>query len=131
MIGLDTNILLRHLTQDDPHQSAIATKLIESELTETDPGYISVVVMAETVWVLGSAYRFADNQIATAVEQILGTTSLMIENEQEVFDALVALKNGTGSFADALIAALARRAGCTHTLTFDRKASRLPGFVAA
>jgi predicted nucleic-acid-binding protein len=51
-----------------------------------------------------------------------------VENEQEIFTAMMALKEGRGSFADALTAALDARAGCSRTLTFDRKASRLPGF---
>jgi predicted nucleic-acid-binding protein len=128
MIGLDTNVLLRHLTQDDPVQSATATELIEKELTEENPGFVSVVAMVELVWVLRSAYRFADQRLATAVEQILQTRSLLVENEQEVFRALTTLKSGAGSFADALIGTLGQRAGCAHTVTFDRKASRLPEF---
>lgn len=49
---------------------------------------------------------------------------------QEVFTAMIALKEGYGSFADALIVALGARAGCSRTLTFDHKALRLPGFAA-
>jgi len=131
MIGLDTNILLRHLTQDDPVQSATATELVEHGLTEENPGFVSVVVIVELVWVLRSAYGFADRQVANAVEQVLQTQSLVVENEQQVFCALTTLKDGAGSFADALIGALGQRAGCTHTVTFDRKASRLPGFALA
>ncbi|MGA9867899.1 MAG: hypothetical protein WBQ75_15855 [Acetobacteraceae bacterium] len=52
----------------------------------------------------------------------------MIEHEQDVFTAMIALREGCGSFADALIGALGARAGCSHTMTFDRDASRLPDF---
>jgi len=128
MIGLDTNILIRYLTQDDRAQSAKATQILEHRLTQNNPGFVSVVAMVETVWVLDRAYGLTAQEIATAIERLLQVEVLAIENEQEVFSAMVALKQGRGSFADALIAELGARAGCTRTLTFDQKAIRLPGF---
>lgn len=128
MIGLDSNILVRYFAQDDPLQSAKATQLLEQRLTEGDPGFISVVAMVETVWVLDRAYGLADQEIARAIERTLQADVLVVENEQEVATAMIALKQGRGTFADALIAALGARAGCVRTLTFDRKALRLPGF---
>ena len=128
MIGLDTNILIRYLTQDDPVQSAKATDIFESRLTLKNPGFVSVVAMVETAWVLDRAYGLTAQEIATVVERLLQIDVLAIENEQQVFTAMVALKQGRGSFADALIAELGARAGCTRTLTFDQKAIRLAGF---
>lgn len=128
MIGLDTNILIRYLTQDDPVQSRKASEIIERRLSAAHPGFVSVVTMAEAVWVLDRAYGLTDQEIAAAVERILQVEVLLVENEQEVFAAMVALKQGRGAFADALIAELGARAGCTHTLTFDKKALRLPSF---
>jgi len=128
MIGLDTNILVRYLTQDDPLQSAKASEILERRLTLRNPGYVSVIAMVETVWVLDRAYGLTAQEIAAAVERMLQVEVLVIESEQEVFSAMVALKQGHGSFADALIAGLGTRAGCTRTLTFDRKATRLAGF---
>jgi predicted nucleic-acid-binding protein len=128
MIGLDSNILVRYLTQDDPTQSRKAAEIIERRLTEETPGFVSIVAMAEIVWVLDRAYGLTARQIARAVERMLQADVLVVENEQEVFTAMIALKQGRGSFADALIAELGTRAGCAHTLTFDRKALRLPGF---
>jgi predicted nucleic-acid-binding protein len=64
MIGLDTNIFVRYLAQDDPVQSPKASELIERQLTEENPGFLSVVVMTETVWVLDRAYGLADQAIA-------------------------------------------------------------------
>ena len=113
MIGLDTNVLVRYFAQDDPVQSGTATKLIEGRLSERDPGFISVVAMVA---------------IATVIERTLQADALVVENEQEVFTAMVALKDGQGSFADALIGALGATAGCVTTVTFDRRASRLFGF---
>jgi predicted nucleic-acid-binding protein len=129
MIGLDTNVLVRYLAQDDPVQSRQATALIEHRLSEQDPGFVSVVAMVETAWVLERAYGLSANKIAAAIERMLQADALVVEDEQEVFTAMMALRHGRGSFADALIAALGSRAGCTHTVTFDRRALRLPGFA--
>jgi len=128
MIGLDSNVLVRYLTQDDPIQSPKATEIIERRLTEENPGFVCIVAMAETVWVLDRAYGLAVYEIAAAVERMLQANVLVVENEQEVFSAMIALKEGHGSFANALIVALGARVGCSRTLTFDRKALRLPGF---
>ncbi len=128
MIGLDTNILVRYLTQDDPAQARRATELIEQHLSEQNPGFISFVAMVEMTWVLERAYRLGIARIAAAIERLLQAAELIVEDEQEVFTAMIALREGQGSFADALIAALGRRAGCAFTATFDRKALRLPGF---
>jgi predicted nucleic-acid-binding protein len=128
MIGLDSNVLIRYLTQDDPVQSAKATEIIERRLTPRNPGFVSVVAMVEIVWVLDRAYSLTAKEISTVVERLLQVEVLAIENEQEVFTAMVALKQGRGSFSDALIAELGVRAGCARTLTFDKKALRLPGF---
>jgi predicted nucleic-acid-binding protein len=129
MIGLDTNIILRYLVQDDPVQSSLANEVMERRLTEAEPGFVSVVVMAEIVRVLGSRYRFAARHIVAAIERMLSARTLVIEREYEVHVAMIALKDGRGSFADALIGALAAGAGCRQTLTFDQKATRLPGFA--
>lgn len=131
MIGLDTNILVRYLTQDDQVQSAKATEILERRLTTKNPGFVSIVAMVETVWVLDRAYGLTAQEIAATVERLLQVEILTLENEQEVFTAMVALKQGRGSFADALIAELGARAGCTRTLTFDQKAGRLSGFELA
>lgn len=128
MVGLDTNILIRYLTQDDPIQSPRATEIMEQQLTEQNPGFVSVVTMAEIAWVLDRAYGLTNPEIVAAIERMLQTDVLLVEDEQEVFTAMTLLKQGRGSFADALIAEIGSRAGCLHTLTFDEKALRLPGF---
>ncbi len=128
MIGLDTNILVRYLAQDDDVQAAMATKLMEQSLSESDPGFISIVAMVETAWVLERAYGLPDREIAAAIERILATDVIVVQQEQDVFTAMIALRDGRGSFADALIGVLGAEAGCTRTLAFDRKASRLSYF---
>jgi|SRR5580700_2339270 predicted nucleic-acid-binding protein len=131
MIGLDTNVVVRYLTQDNPIQSRKATQIFDHQLTTVEPGFLSVVTMVETVWVLGRSYGFVEQEIAAAVELLLQTDVLVIENEQEVFTAMIALNLGRGDFADALIGTLGAKAGCKYTLTFDQKALRLSGFRPA
>lgn len=128
MVGLDTNILVRYIAQDDAVQSQLSAKIIEDRLTEEHPGFISLVTMVETVWVLDRSYGLSTAEIAAAVERILQTDILFVQNEQEVFTAMVAVRAGTGSFSDALIGVLGTRAGCAATLTFDKKAARLKEF---
>jgi predicted nucleic-acid-binding protein len=127
MIGLDTNVLIRYLTLDDPVQSAKAAEVID-RLTPKNPGFVSIVATVETVWILDRAYSLTAQEISTAVERLLPVEVLSIENEQQVFTAMVALKQGRGSFSDALIGELGVRAGCARILTFDRNALRLPSF---
>ena len=128
MVGLDTNFLVRYLAQDDITQARQATQIIEHQLTEERPGFISLVTIVETVWVLDRVYGLSNQEVAAAVELILQADAFFVQNEQEVFTALTALKTGVGSFSDALIGALGQWAGCTATLTFDKKAKRLKQF---
>lgn len=129
MIGLDTNVLLRYLVQDDPAQSPKATEVIERRLSKENPGFISLVCVLEIVWILGSLYKRSREQIADHVEMLLAADTLEVQNEQEVYQAVVALRNGSGTFQDALIGALGAWRGCSATLTFDQNAAKhLNGF---
>jgi predicted nucleic-acid-binding protein len=128
MIGIDTNVLIRYLTQDDPLQSPLANDLIDRRLSQQEPGFIRLVAMVETVWVLDRAFGVPGAELVSIIERLLQADNLVIEDEREVFLAMAALKDGRGGFADALIGALGRRAGCSHTVTFDRKALRVPEF---
>jgi predicted nucleic-acid-binding protein len=131
MIGLDTNVLLRYLVQDDPVQSPRATEIMR-RLSEHEPGFVSLVTILEVVWVLKSLYKRSRQEIASDVEMILAADTLEVQNEQQVYHAVVALRNGTGTFEDALIGALGIWRGCSATLTFDEKAAhRLHGFALA
>lgn len=128
MIGLDTNVVLRYLLQDDPKQTRRANEIIDGRLSEREPGFLSLACVLEIVWVLRSLLRQDAVEIAMHLEHLLAADSLVIQNEQQVFEAAFVLKRGTGEFEDALIGALNAWAGCERTLTFDRRAGRLPGF---
>ncbi len=103
----------------------------ERQLSRNRPGFLSLVVIAEIAWVLQRSYRLQARELAAAIERLLQAEVLVVESEQAVYTALMWLRLGRGGFADALIAAVAAEAGCTHTLSFDRRALRLPGFRPA
>ncbi|NWG54503.1 MAG: type II toxin-antitoxin system VapC family toxin [Hydrogenophilaceae bacterium] len=127
MIGLDTNVVVRFLAQDDPAQSPIATRLM-SRLTRERPGFISAVVLAEISWVLSRAYKASREDIAGALEGLLRATELMVENAEAAYRALaVYLASTSVEFADALIAQSAALAGADETVTFDRNAAAEAG----
>jgi predicted nucleic-acid-binding protein len=128
MIGVDTNVLVRYIVADDEDQTRRAAAFLEGTISVDDPGFVSVVVLVELVWVLERPYRFSSDEIAGAIESVLRAEPLRIDRRAEVVEALGAFQTKQGSFADALIATLAERAGCAHVVTFDRKAARLPGF---
>ncbi len=122
MIGLDTNVVVRYLVQDDPDQSAAASALIEG-LTETEPGYISLVTVVELYWVLRRAYKVSVDRCAELVGGLLDARELRVDQDDVVRAALGASPDGL-DFADAVVAELGRAAGCDYTVTFDRRAAR-------
>jgi predicted nucleic-acid-binding protein len=128
MIGLDTNVLVRYIMQDDPKNSPKATKLIES-LDADNPGYITMVSVVELYWVLTSCYELTEQQAAQALEAILRTKQFLVERADQVMRALRVFGDGTADFADCLIERSAASAGCTQTMTFDVGASKHAGMT--
>lgn len=123
MIGLDTNVLVRYVAQDDSVQSPKATRLIES-LTKDAPGYVSVVVVVELVWVLTGCYGSTKNEICEVLEKLLRIKTIVVAQADIVWKAIRLFKEGKADFADCLIERDANEAGCSYTNTFDREASR-------
>ncbi len=121
MIGLDTNVIVRYLVQDEPDQSATASAVIDA-LTAEDPGFLSLVTLVELYWILRRAYRISTARCAELIEGLLNSRELRIDQESVVRAALAASLGGL-DFADAVIAELGRGAGCEHTVTFDRRAA--------
>jgi predicted nucleic-acid-binding protein len=122
VIGLDTNVLVRYLTQDDPAQAALATRVMEQDLSAARPGFISTVVLVETAWVLERLYKATREEILEIVSGFLGSPLIFIENRAAVIRAMTTARRHETGFADAVIAALAFTAGCDTLLTFDRGA---------
>lgn len=128
MIGLDTNVLVRYIMQDDPKQSAKASKLIES-LDGNNQGYITMVSVVELYWVLTSSYELSGQQVGQALEAILRTKQFLVERADQVMRALRVFGEGKADFADCLIERSAAGAGCNQTMTFDVGASKFAGMT--
>lgn len=123
MTGLDTNVLVRYVAQDDAKQSSMATRLIES-LSADSPGFISQVAVIELVWVLTGCYAASRDEIANLIETLLRAKELVVADADTVWKALRLFKQGKADFADCLIERSADAAGCGHTATFDRDAAK-------
>jgi predicted nucleic-acid-binding protein len=126
MIGLDTNVLVRYIAEDDALQSGAAGTIIES-LSAESPGFVPLVVIAELVWVLQFSYRFTKHEVAEVVEKLLRSAELLIENAEIVAQALREFRTSRADFADCLVARCAHAAGCQHTVTFDKRAATAGG----
>ena len=121
MTGLDTNVLVRYLTEDDPVQSKRAADLSSSATTRGERCFISAIVLCELAWVLRGAYRVTQADLILTIDRILGTTQFVIGDKDVVRRALDGYRSGRADFADYVIGALHLDAGCRRTVTFDRR----------
>ena len=128
MIGLDTNVLVRYIMQDDPKQSPKANHLIDA-LSAQQPGFIATVSVIELVWVLSSCYGLNRAQLAQALEAMLRARQFVVEQADQVLRALRVFESGKADFADCLIERAAAAAGCVQTVTFDAAAVKHAGMV--
>lgn len=123
MIGIDTNVLVRYIAQDDPGQSPQATRLIEQECDSATPGFIGLVVLVELVWVCESCYQATRGEIVEILRRVLSIRQLVVEEAETVWKALRLFETGKADFSDCLIARVARAAGCSAVMSFDKAAA--------
>ena len=126
MTGLDTNVLVRYITQDDAAQSAKAVPVINA-LTPDAPGFISLTALTELAWVLESGYGMTRRDIAYALRRLNDSLEIRVEGAAAVRKAVNLYESRVLDIADCLIASSGAAAGCEHTLTFDSKAARIEG----
>jgi predicted nucleic-acid-binding protein len=126
MTGLDTNVLARFFLQDDPQQSRQADAIMGA-LTLADPGWIGVAALLELVWVMSTQNRVDRRGVTAILSQLLTREEIQIEHSDTVQSAMQIFRNANANFADCLIAASAKAAGCRRTVTFDRIAARDAG----
>ncbi len=131
MLGIDTNVLVRFLVRDDEAQFEKTRKLIKREIAAGRRVFVNQLVLMESEWVLRSRYAVPKNQIIEAISGLLDATDIQFEDEPSIEEALFMWKDAAADFADCLIGAKNRRLGCRATVSFDVKASKLPGFMAA
>lgn len=123
MIGLDTNVLVRYVAQDDLKQSPKATAFIES-LSAANQGFITAVSIVELVWVMQGCYDASKDEVVAVLEKLLRIRSIAVENAEIVLKALHSYSNSSADFADCLIERTAHGAGCSDTMTFDKAAAK-------
>jgi len=128
MIGLDTNVLVRYIMQDDPRQSARATALVES-LDIDRPGFVGLVSVIELYWVLTSCYHLTNDQVKQALDALLRTKQIVVDRSDQVLRALRVFDAGKADFTDCLIERIAASAGCEQTMTFDVNAAKHAGMT--
>ena len=126
MIGLDTNILVRYIVQDDPHQTATAVAFMDS-LTSQNQGFVSLVTVAELCWVLNRTYKLSRIEFSGALQILLDSDELLIEGNDLVKEALRLFSKSKADFDDCLIERCSRAAGCTSIATFDKNAAKALG----
>ena len=131
MLGIDTNVLVRFLVRDEDIQFEKARRLIKREVAAGRRVFVSLLVLLETEWVLRSRYAEPKYRIIEAISGLLDSTDVQFEDEPAVEQAIFVWKDNAADFADCLIGARNRSLGCRATATFDVKASRLSGFIAA
>jgi predicted nucleic-acid-binding protein len=120
MIGLDTNVLVRYLTHDDPEQARKASAIIEQSATKGEKLLIHPIVLCELVWVLETVYDCERSEVATTLDRILRTAQFEVADKETVWSAWADYRSGKGDFADYMIGRANGRLGAAHTVTFDR-----------
>ena len=122
MRAVDTNVLVRLVTRDDPKQVAAAERFVERG------AWVSHLVLVEAMWVLVSVYDREPADIATVVEMLLNHEHLTVQDSDNVAEALVHFRQRPAlGFSDCLVLAIARKAGHLPLGTFDRNLAKLDG----
>lgn len=129
MIGLDTNVLVRYLTQDDLVQSMQGNAFVERQLSHAEPGIFGHIVLCEVGWVLSRAYDYTREQVADALGALLTCRAFRIESPDPGILALLNYRHGTADFSDYLLGRAHQRLGARYTATVDRKAAQAPQFT--
>lgn len=126
MWALDTNVLVRYIAQDDPRQSAAATRLIEEDISPAEPAFVSLIALLETVRVLESRYAATPSLICDVLDDLLSAAAIQVQEAAAVRRAVALFRRGRVDLHDALIVSMAEERGAT-TVTFDAKAARRLG----
>lgn len=122
MRAVDTNILVRLITRDDPRQLASAEDFIARG------AWVSTLVLAETSWVLGTVYDLGHDEIATVVDMMLSHEHLSLQDPEVVSAALEQYRAAPAlGFTDCLVLEIARKSGHLPVGTFDKRLSKLDG----
>jgi predicted nucleic-acid-binding protein len=127
LIGVDTNVLVRLFVVDDPGQSQTAGRFF-ARRSSADPVFVSLIVVAELVWLLDDTYDFALTAIVRVLEDLLSSPDFVLEHPEFIAQAVALAKQRKIDIADHLIAQVALTNGSRSIVTFDTNAAkRIPG----
>lgn len=128
MIGVDTNVLVRFLTRDDPAQFRKVIEFLETAKRDGERLFVNHIVLCECFWVLSFSYRLSKPVLIDVLEKLLLTQEFEFEAKDAVWTALASYRDSAADFSDCLVASSNTAAGCSATVTFDRDAASLANF---
>jgi predicted nucleic-acid-binding protein len=128
MIGLDTNVLVRFVAQDDAINSPRANAIMKS-LSQEEPGWIAVTAIAEFASVMTRTFRINRADIYSMLDMFLIWPDIVVEQADLVRKAANLFLSGNAEFSDYLVACSGHAVGCSRNLTFDRKAAKSAGMT--
>lgn len=129
MIGIDTNILVRYIVQDDEEQARLATSLLEEMVSENNQGFVSVAVLCELVWVLRRAYGYGKKQVVEVFQTLMSSADLVVDRVDDAWRALREYEAGSADFSDYYIGQMNRTLHAETTYTLDQKAGNGKNFT--
>lgn len=128
MIGIDTNILVRYITQDDQKQAALVNDFIEHIVQRNEKLYVNLMVVCELIWVLEECYRYKKNEIIDAIQVLCEVSTVELEDREVLLKALQDFQESSVDFFDGLIGRYNHMKKCDYTISFDKRASKLETF---
>jgi predicted nucleic-acid-binding protein len=127
--GVDTNVLVRFVTDDDPRQSPRARRFIEDAEERGERLFVNTAVICELCWTLRSEpYQYDRSSIAAVLEHMLEARIFELEHRDLILRSTRDYRSGRADFADYLIGHRNFAAGCDDTATFDRRLAKVEGF---
>ena len=120
MTGVDTNVLVRYLVEDDEHQTKRVERFLQESRAAGELVYISTVVLCETSWVLRSVFGKSRAKVLSTIEQLIDSDIFQVEDADSVRKAVQLALRSKADFTDHLIGEIHLARGCRFTLTFDR-----------
>ena len=128
-IGLDTNLLVRLITDDDPDQADLVENLLESLAKKDATFLINEIVLAELDWVLTSVYGYSKKDFLKTIDRLFKTKNIAFSTPDLIKQAYKLYSKSNADFSDCYLSVQNNSLGCKTTYTFDKKASKLRTFT--
>jgi predicted nucleic-acid-binding protein len=126
--GVDTNVLVRYLTNDDTSQAELAERFLDQCRQDGELVFIPILVLCELIWVLDRTFGRNKPVLIEVVENLLATDIFRLEQESTVRRSLEHFRQGKAGFSDYMIGEINREEGCQDPVSFDRALRAASGF---